>query len=187
MLTAGTAALRARARRVDRSQDAANLKSVALTSRSVDETIQIGHRLGAALSGGELIALTGPLGAGKTHFVKGLALGLGVSAAEPVVSPTFMLVREYAGRVALLHLDLYRLAGADDLLAIGWQEMRARRDAVLAVEWSERAAELFGDAIRVTLAHLAHDQRRIEICGATHGPDAAALRSALRAADRPTG
>jgi len=111
-------------------------------SRSPDETRAFGRTLGALLRGGDVLALSGPLGAGKTCLVQGLALGLGVDPSVPVTSPTFVLVGEYPGRVWLRHADFYRVesyarledAGFDDLLAA---------DAVVVVEWPER----FPDAL----------------------------------------
>lgn len=142
------------------------MRETALISNSVEETVAVARRLGEALRGGEFVCLSGPLGAGKTHFAKGLALGLGIDPSEPIVSPTFTLIREYRGRLTLFHLDLYRLSGVEDVLSLGWEELRARSDAVVAVEWMERAPQLITPgAIRVTLAHESESQRRIQISG----------------------
>jgi len=99
------------------------------TSRSTAETFAFGQALGGLLQSGDFVALTGQLGAGKTHLVKGLAVGLGVPADEPVVSPTFVLVREYIGRLKLYHIDAYRLGGAAELFALGLEEMGPSRAA----------------------------------------------------------
>lgn len=104
-------------------------------------THALGVRIGNSLKGGEFIALCGPLGAGKTQLVKGIAIGLGVPAEEPVVSPTFVLIREYQGRLRLLHADAYRIGSADEWRALGTEEARAD-GAVLAVEWADRFAEV---------------------------------------------
>lgn len=104
-------------------------------TRSPEETQALARELAATLAAGDLVLLTGELGAGKTEFVKGLAAGLGVTAL--VQSPTFTLVREYNdGRVPLIHLDLYRLAGGE-VEELGLDELRAR--GIVAVEWPERA------------------------------------------------
>lgn len=143
------------------------------------DTHAVGAVLGRLLRGGEVIALDGPLGAGKTQFAKGLAQGLGVRADEPVVSPTFVLVREYRGRMVLYHVDAYRLAGADDLVAIGWDDLRRDGAGVVAVEWAERVADLLpANAIRIEIEHVGETTRRIRIAV----PDealAAAFRAAL--------
>jgi tRNA threonylcarbamoyladenosine biosynthesis protein TsaE len=109
-----------------------------------DSTFEFGRTIGSQLRGGEFLALCGPLGAGKTHFVKGLALGLGIAASEVVVSPTFVLVREYQGRLRLLHADAYRLGSADELVALGLDE-QLTPDTVLAVEWADRFASAVPD------------------------------------------
>ncbi|MGE0480596.1 MAG: tRNA (adenosine(37)-N6)-threonylcarbamoyltransferase complex ATPase subunit type 1 TsaE [Phycisphaerae bacterium] len=143
------------------------------------DTQAVAAALGRLLLGGEVIALDGALGAGKTQFAKGLAHGLDVPPDEPVVSPTFVLVREYRGRLTLYHVDAYRLAGADDLAAIGWDDLRSDGAGVVAVEWAERVAGLLpANAIRVEIEHVDGTRRRIRIAT----PDealAAAFRAAL--------
>src|ERR1041385_6709378 len=94
-----------------------------ITSHSVEETISIGRRIGESLLAGDVVALLGELGAGKTYLTKGIARGLGVSAERAVNSPTFVLVNEYAGRFPLFHIDAYRLAGPEQLAALGFEEM----------------------------------------------------------------
>jgi tRNA threonylcarbamoyladenosine biosynthesis protein TsaE len=117
-------------------------------------TEALGYELGRRLRGGDVVALCGPLGAGKTQLVKGLARGLGVPPEEVVISPTFVLVREYRGRLLLRHVDAYRLSGAAELAALGWDEFRAEPDSLIALEWADRVAELVGgDAIRIELAY----------------------------------
>lgn len=120
----------------------------------LEATAALGYELGRRLRGGDLVALCGPLGAGKTQLVKGLARGLEVPQEEIVVSPTFVLVREYRGRLLLRHVDAYRLNGAAELAALGWEEFRTEPDSVIAIEWADRVAELVGeDAIRIELAY----------------------------------
>ncbi len=135
-----------------------------LLSRSPEETFALGAALGRLLRGGDFLALTGPLGAGKTQFIKGVALGIGVPADEPVVSPTFVLVREYAGRLKLYHIDAYRLGGMDELLALGLEEMQADPGAVVALEWADRVTESIPEhACCVELEHAGERQRRLRI------------------------
>ena len=107
------------------------------TSRSPDETAAWGRRTGLLCRGGETIFLQGDLGAGKTRFAQGLADGLGIPASVPVVSPTFTLHAEYAGRLRFQHLDLYRLETPSDALSLGFDELLGREDGVAAVEWPE--------------------------------------------------
>jgi tRNA threonylcarbamoyladenosine biosynthesis protein TsaE len=106
-------------------------------SRSPDETIGLGEQWGREAQAGWVIALTGDLGAGKTHLVKGIARGLGVS--DRVQSPTFALVNEYAGgRLPLFHLDLYRLDTREQIARAGLEEFLYPKAGVAVVEWGER-------------------------------------------------
>jgi tRNA threonylcarbamoyladenosine biosynthesis protein TsaE len=111
-----------------------------MTSRSVAATWRAAARVVADLPDGGVVALQGDLGAGKTTFVQGMARALGVM--RPVTSPTFALCGEYPdGRRLLVHMDLYRLHDPDDLLSIGFQEY-LERQALVAIEWPERAGDL---------------------------------------------
>lgn len=134
------------------------------TLRSAAETLAAGRALGELLVPGDVIALDGQLGAGKTQFVKGLALGLSVPVDEPVVSPTFVLVREYIGRLKLYHLDAYRLGSSAELEALGWEEMLADDQAVVALEWADRVADaLPASACHIELGHVALDVRSLHV------------------------
>ena len=108
------------------------------TSRSEEETFALGAQMGAHLAGGEIILLDGPLGAGKTVFVKGIASALSIDADE-VTSPSFTLVQIYEGRLKLYHLDLYRLnEGATAAHAVDLDELLTDESAVIVIEWAER-------------------------------------------------
>ena len=132
--------------------------SVRITE-SEAETIAAGRDLGSQLTPGAVVLLEGPLGAGKTAFVRGLALGLGCDG-DDVSSPTFTIVQEYRGRLTLQHVDLYRLAPAEvDDLAL--EDLMA--GAVMAVEWPDRWRDPPADAIGVTIDNLGGDRRQIEI------------------------
>jgi tRNA threonylcarbamoyladenosine biosynthesis protein TsaE len=109
-------------------------------SSSPEQTAAIARRLVSALDPGTVLALVGQLGAGKTAFVKGLAAGLGIPPRQ-VVSPTYTLIHEHAGRVPLFHADLYRLDGPTEVAELGLEDY-AERGGILAVEWAERAAGL---------------------------------------------
>ena len=130
-----------------------------LTTHSEEETEQVAKDLAAQLKPGDVVLLSGGLGAGKTAFVRGLAAGLGVDPDE-VSSPTFTLVQEYAGRVPLIHVDLYRLASGevDDL---GLDALAAA--GVLAIEWAERLPRADPGAIHVRLEHAGEDTRLITV------------------------
>ena len=108
------------------------------TTREAGETFALGKEIGAQLRGGEILLLDGPLGAGKTIFVKGVAAGLEVDAEE-VTSPSFTLVNPYEGRLALFHIDLYRLdTGASAAHAVDLEELMANEQAVIVIEWAQR-------------------------------------------------
>ena len=135
----------------------------AYVSNSPEETEELGRRLGETAEPGMVIAFTGDLGAGKTAFTRGLARGLGIR--DRVTSPTFTIVNEYeGGRLPLFHFDMYRLASADELFDIGWEDYLAR-GGVCAVEWSEIVRDaLEPGCIRVDLRRGERDgQRRITV------------------------
>ena len=131
---------------------------------SESETEALGAKLAASLPGGSVVAMYGDLGAGKTAFVRGMARGMGLQVR--VSSPTFTIVNEYLGERDLIHFDMYRLSGADELFDIGWEDYLAR-GAVCAVEWSENVEDaFFGDEIRVRIEKLSDTGRKITIEGA---------------------
>jgi tRNA threonylcarbamoyladenosine biosynthesis protein TsaE len=136
--------------------------------RSHDEaqTEAFGVALGRFLVGGELVALRGELGAGKTSLVRGLATGLGIDAAA-ISSPSFIICRQHHGRrLDLAHIDAWRLAGVEELEGIGWEELRQRSDLVTAVEWPERIeSALPDDRLEVAIQHLSPMERHIELRG----------------------
>ena len=133
-------------------------------SHSEQETEELGARLSSRLPGGTVVAMYGDLGAGKTAFVRGMARGMSLDCR--VSSPTFTIVNEYLGQRDLIHFDMYRLSGADELFEIGWEDYLSR-GAVCAVEWSENVQDaFFGDEIRVTIEKLSDTERKITIEGA---------------------
>lgn len=136
---------------------------LSFTTRSPAETQSLAERLAALLQPGEVLAYTGPMGAGKTTFTVGLARGLG--STDWVSSPTFALVQEYRGPRPLCHFDFYRITGEEDLYATGFFDyLDGRR--ILAVEWSERVPEALPEkAIRIGFEPLGGDVRRITITG----------------------
>ena len=139
------------------------------TSSSPEETFEAGRRVGERLRGGEILLLSGTLGAGKTVFTKGLAAGLGLDPAE-VSSPSFTLVNRHAeGRLVLYHLDLYRLAeGHGAAHAVELDELLSDERAVIVIEWAERmGAYRLPDAVwRVRLEGDGEDPRRIAVSAA---------------------
>jgi len=140
-----------------------NVEQAEHISNSVEETEAIAAELATRLIGGQCLALCGDLGAGKTQFVRGLVRGLGGNA-RAVSSPTYVLLNVYdTGRLAVYHLDAYRVAGADDFEAIGFAEL-LEQGGVVVVEWPERVWGLLPpDRIEVRITALGEDSRRIVI------------------------
>ena len=135
--------------------------TVTITTHSPAQTQALAERLAKLLRPGDVLAYTGPMGAGKTTFTVGLARGLGSS--DWVSSPTFALVQEYRGPVPLCHFDFYRITGVDDLYATGFFDY-LDGTRVLAVEWSERIPDALPEgAIRIRFEPLENDCRRITI------------------------
>lgn len=136
-----------------------------IRSNSPAQTLEIGAAIGRFVDGGQVLAISGPLGAGKTQLVKGVALGLNVPADEPVTSPTYVLVREYRGRLTLFHCDAYRLGSADELEHLGLEEMTTA-GGVVAIEWADRFAEaLPASAIAIEMSHVGPTARDLHFSG----------------------
>jgi tRNA threonylcarbamoyladenosine biosynthesis protein TsaE len=160
-----------------------------LRSDSPDETRRLGALLGALLRPGDVVLLQGNLGAGKTAFAQGIARGLEVTGT--VNSPTFTILKEYAGRLPLYHFDLYRIDDPDELPALGFEQyFDGDGDGVCVVEWAERGetAGLDGDAslgelwpedwLRIEIVQLGGDARLLRV--AASGVGGKALLSGLR-------
>jgi tRNA threonylcarbamoyladenosine biosynthesis protein TsaE len=136
-------------------------------THSAEETFNLGKQIGAKLSGGEILLLHGPLGAGKTVFVKGLAAALNIDPEE-VTSPSFTLVNPYEGRLQLFHIDLYRLdEGVNAAHAVDLEELLANERAVLVCEWAERLDRypLPADVWHIRIAGDGESTRSISISG----------------------
>jgi tRNA threonylcarbamoyladenosine biosynthesis protein TsaE len=134
-------------------------------SHSAEETHAAGRELGARLQRGDLVTLTGELGAGKTTFAQGVAAALGIDDAP---SPTYVLIIEHEGRLPLLHLDAYRLEGAcfDVVRDAGVDEFFTRRDAVKLVEWPSFVADWMPrPRFTVHIQHISETERAIQITG----------------------
>ncbi len=137
-------------------------------SCGVADTEALAARIAEGLRGGEVIVLAGELGAGKTAFTKGLAKALGVS--EPVVSPTFTMVKEYRGRsLKLFHFDLYRIEDAEELYELGLDEYFAD-DAVTVIEWNKLDFDDFdGKIIEISIDYVSPERRLFRISERLNG------------------
>lgn len=154
-------------------------RSAHLRSRSAQATRLAGEKLGRVCQPGDVILLEGNLGAGKTALTQGIARGLGVPGV--VNSPTFTLVKEYAGRLPLYHFDLYRLDDPAEALDLGIEEY-LEGQGVCVVEWAERAEGIWPpDHLRVRLSIAGPEERLLEVEGT--GPRGAALCAALRGSE----
>ena len=134
-------------------------------SAAAEETFSLGEEVGKQLVGGEILLLSGALGAGKTIFVKGIAAGLGIDK-EDVTSPSFTLVNPYKGRLTLYHIDLYRLdAGASAAHAVDLDELLMNETAVIVIEWAERLGEYrLPDSVwRIGISGDGEDPRTISV------------------------
>ncbi len=138
-----------------------------LESRTPEATREIGACLGRHARPGEVIALYGDLGAGKTCLIQGIAVGLGVGDA--VASPTFIMIAEYAGRLPLYHVDLYRTGSLEEIHALGLDDLLGG-DGVVVIEWAEKAEPLLPlRTIRVRIEGVGDEPRTIEVEGAPPG------------------
>ncbi|HXD81433.1 MAG TPA: tRNA (adenosine(37)-N6)-threonylcarbamoyltransferase complex ATPase subunit type 1 TsaE [Candidatus Acidoferrum sp.] len=126
-----------------------------VVTSSAAETETVGEHLGKRLQTGDVVLLTGELGAGKTTFVRGVTRGAG--SAAPVASPTFQLVRVYAGRVQLAHVDLYRVEQLSELADLGLEELTEQ--GAVVIEWGERLE--VGSAALIEIEHLGGERRLI--------------------------
>lgn len=137
------------------------MRSAPLKSTGREETIAIGRSLGRSLKPGDVVALEGPLGSGKTTFAKGLALGLGVAGENEVKSPTFVFMHIYRGDVPVYHLDFFRLENPAEVETLGWDDLLAG-DGVVVVEWPEKIGPyLPSDALRVRFSPAGETARKI--------------------------
>ena len=131
-------------------------------SHSVADTEAFASKLASNFVGGEVLLLHGELGAGKTHFVKGLAAGLGID--DVVTSPTFALHNSYAGRLTLNHFDFYRIEDSEEVVVLGLNEFFYDKHAVAAIEWSENIADLLPKGcMDVTIEKIDDNTRKITV------------------------
>ena len=133
-----------------------------IITNSVAETERFAESLARGFTGGEVLLLHGDLGAGKTHFVKGLAKGLGVT--DVITSPTFALHNSYEGRLTLNHFDFYRIDDAEEVAILGLDEFFYDKQSVAAIEWSENIKDLLPrKCIDVTIEKVGENNRKITV------------------------
>jgi len=133
-----------------------------LITRGEAQTEAIGRAIEKMAAAGDLIGLVGQLGAGKTRMIKGIAAGLGLNSRQ-ITSPTFVLIKEYEGRLRLFHVDAYRLSGGKELESMGFEEI-AGQGGLTVVEWADHVADcLPADRLTVTLEIIGPQKRQIRI------------------------
>ena len=139
-----------------------NIKTI--TTNSPQETIELGKKLGSLLKGGEIIALIGALGSGKTHLIKGIAAGAGAEDQNLVNSPTFVIVNEYTGRLDIYHIDAYRIETINEFEMLGFSDF-CYPDSVVLIEWADRVEDALKDTdcIEINIQHTAQTTRTIQI------------------------
>jgi len=135
---------------------------VTLTSNSPERTVALGRRIGRQLRGGEVFAIYGPLGSGKTRLIKGIAAGAGAEDLRNVTSPTFVLVNQYEGRFDIYHIDAYRLDSVAEFEKLGFDDFCYPQSVVL-IEWADKIEPAIRniDLIRMELAHAGEHTRSI--------------------------
>ncbi|MFA5099898.1 MAG: tRNA (adenosine(37)-N6)-threonylcarbamoyltransferase complex ATPase subunit type 1 TsaE [Candidatus Omnitrophota bacterium] len=133
-----------------------------IISASVQETLRFGKRIAHNLRKGDIVCLYGDLGSGKTVLTKGIAQGLGIDKSD-VVSPTFVLMRRYEGRLPVFHFDLYRLGDAGEIFDLGYEEYLFD-NGVAIIEWADRLGKLTPDAyLNVRLDVVGEERRKITV------------------------
>ena len=131
------------------------------TTTSAEETIALGRKLAEELQSGDIVALYGDLGAGKTHLIKGICEGLEISS-DRVTSPTFTLVNEYAGSLPVYHFDVYRVERIEELFEFGYEDYFFG-EGISLIEWPEKIEPLLPEsAIRIRLTHKGENERLVE-------------------------
>ena len=136
-----------------------------IETTSVKETVRLGKIIGGLLYPGDVVALVGELGTGKTHLIKGLAEGVGVDRTDYISSPSFTLINEYPGRVPFYHLDVYRLRNEREAEELGLEEYLQGK-GVTAIEWADHLPTLLPEELlRISLRYAGERGRLIEITG----------------------
>ena len=133
-----------------------------VTSNSPNETIELGRNLGSQLKGGEVVAVCGPLGSGKTHLIKGIAAGAGAIDHKHINSPTFVIVNEYKGRLDIYHIDAYRLDSVSEFEMLGFDDF-CYPESVVLIEWADKVKSALRtlDYILIELEHTGETKRAI--------------------------
>jgi tRNA threonylcarbamoyladenosine biosynthesis protein TsaE len=156
------------------------MESLTIDIPDLDATMGLGRRLAGLLFPGAVVALVGPLGAGKTHLVRAIAEGLGIADSRVVSSPTFVLIQEYEARLPIYHFDAYRLRTEAEFFDLGVHEY-FEGNGVCLVEWADRVTSCLPDQfLKISILPTGETARRIELV--SHGDKVAPILKGLRAA-----
>ena len=140
-------------------------KRIEIISTSAEQTGEKGRFIGEKLKKGDILALSGELGSGKTCFTNGLARGMGVDEKYQITSPTFTLINEYPGRCKLYHFDIYRLNCYSDFEDLGYEEY-FYSDGIVVIEWAEKIAKILpANTLFIDFEYLDENKRKIVIKG----------------------
>jgi tRNA threonylcarbamoyladenosine biosynthesis protein TsaE len=141
------------------------MKKVVIQARSTSETIQLGKQIGGHLQSGDVVALAGELGTGKTHFIKGLAEGVGVGKSDYISSPSFTLINEYTGGIPFYHIDLFRLKSEKEAEELGLEEY-FQGGGITAIEWADKIPSLLPEEMLwIHITYTGKNTRSLEIIG----------------------
>ena len=143
-----------------------NKRIIEIISDSIEKTLEIGKKIGELLESEKVVCFTGPLGSGKTTLIKGIAAGFGAVSPARVNSPTFVMVNEYQGRLAIFHIDAYRINSIAEFEALGFEEFIGPESVVL-IEWADKVAPALKglDCINIQMRHNGAESRIISISG----------------------
>lgn len=140
-------------------------KKVVIQTHRTSETVRIGKSIGSRLLPGDVVALVGELGAGKTQFIKGLAAGVGIGNPAYISSPSFKLINEYPGEITLYHIDLFRLEGEKEGEELGLEDYFQGR-GITAIEWADKILSLLPEEILwIEIHYTGENSRSLEISG----------------------
>ena len=136
-----------------------------IQTKSASETIRIGRSIGGRLLPGDVVALVGELGAGKTQFIKGLAAGAGIGNPTYISSPSFTLINEYPGKVTFYHIDLFRLGKEEEAEELGLEDY-FQGEGITAIEWADKIPSLLPkELLLIRIAYTGRNTRCLEISG----------------------
>jgi len=138
------------------------MRDTEITTQSPEQTIAFGRALGSQLRGGEVVAIVGPLGSGKTHLIKGIAIGAGAQDDKEVNSPTFVIVNQYEGRLDIYHIDAYRLDSVGEFEMLGFDDL-CYPESVVLIEWADKVEAALQDThpMHIELRHQGEQTRII--------------------------